>query len=1237
MPEGTLNDVLQGDQKKEEKLVKLMPTLFIGVGGSGMEVLLRVRRRILNASWGQGIPQRIVSMAEFPVAQFIHFDLDLGAVKEDGRSQRLDPLAEAVALSDEDRICETFDINNYCSSDNDLDRYPLIKDWSPLTPSRIRDLGIDPAKGAGQIRAISRLYFFDKYRVVRDRIRTKLLALKNALSNRDLFDRLGLKPGSEKLRIVVVGSIAGGTGSGSFIDIGLLAKSVATQDAGATDNHLLLLLPTGYSGANKQRTEANGYAALMELETCMRGGFRFVERWDEHDPRRLNDRPYDEVYLVDSGNVAGQHTGDQKDVYEMVADALFEDFGSADYASRKRSIAVNQAQHKISPFEPRVPQGRFGDMKISFYKGYSAFGQAMIDTQIALRHDLQAHLWMGEMLKAFFGVAATEAHSNRATDKQRDEFLAAHFRLAPNAFSDIPAFSAKSVDLRLTTGEFVDYTLTDELLSDRNGSLVAGVQQRVDAALETVVQQFAKDEWQAQVRNEVKQLARDVLRDQDAGADVTEDRVKRRRQELFQEITRATESKLYEYLDNREYGGLEYVLALVEQIKDRLENPGTGLIQSCELNKRRYDEIRDALRTHEYERLLANLGETRGFSIFGGSKSQAEKIMGQLKTEIGNYLKFHLRATAAEQAGILLKELSGWLGRKEGVDAAGNPIWSGLVGALQTGRNAVLEMLGGIETTVGQMRDDSRRDHATYLFLEVPEVTPPLPTSERLAEWANEVFENFGGSRRLFAMLTDEVEKVKLFRALRAQAEKKLPRMSALDTEDPLVTALVALGPGGRQRKFSELMTRAMPWVHANLGGEFKLDGDQYKCVIGVGKAADYQGFREELVAQLAQGAGISRNQVQLVDTGIPGRMVCYIEMSGIPLTILRGLETWRTSYRIEAEKIPVHTHRDLTRFVHPLSSTTEQLERLADDFQIYLKAVALGVLFRNPRRDVSPPGQYKFAVAPGDERNVGNERACRMDGLPALYRAAIIDAVEEIVATLAPQQLAALSALFRFYERQVYQPRLVANDKGVEAPRQGFASTMAAQLAAEFSEKAARKSGEHSEINRAIDSAYRALARWTIEVEGSDGDAYPWEIQPPGDESGPRFKRVAKPEFLAEGWSLSGVSGVSALSASPVPIATGVAPFPGMPPAPPPPQDHQYHIFVNSQQYGPYSSQLVIDWLATGKLTRDTLAWRNGMAQWQSLGTIAELQTGVGTPPPVAAPPPIETVPPVPGDPPGV
>lgn len=55
-----------------------VPTLFIGLGGTGREVLLRIRRNILQASWGPASDRvRVDSLTEFPVAKFINFDLEL--------------------------------------------------------------------------------------------------------------------------------------------------------------------------------------------------------------------------------------------------------------------------------------------------------------------------------------------------------------------------------------------------------------------------------------------------------------------------------------------------------------------------------------------------------------------------------------------------------------------------------------------------------------------------------------------------------------------------------------------------------------------------------------------------------------------------------------------------------------------------------------------------------------------------------------------------------------------------------------------------------------------------------------------------------------------------------------------------------------------------------------------------------------------------------------------------------
>ena len=136
---------------------------------------MRIRRRILSAVWNRRHPTRVESIADFPVARFLHFDLDSNAVIDEGKSQRTDPWYELVRLSDEERLVEPLDLPQYHESDDSLARFPLIESWMPLRPKKLRSLGIDPSKGAGQIRALARLYLFDKYPKLRGRIKGCLL------------------------------------------------------------------------------------------------------------------------------------------------------------------------------------------------------------------------------------------------------------------------------------------------------------------------------------------------------------------------------------------------------------------------------------------------------------------------------------------------------------------------------------------------------------------------------------------------------------------------------------------------------------------------------------------------------------------------------------------------------------------------------------------------------------------------------------------------------------------------------------------------------------------------------------------------------------------------------------------------------------------------------------------------------------------------------------------------------
>jgi hypothetical protein len=1218
-----------GSGKREETLEKLRPTLFIGVGGTGMEVLLRVRRHIVNALWGSGSNRvRVDSLSDFPVAQFINFDLAVDDIIESDKSQKQDSIYELVKFTDEERIAETFDIKKYSRDDDSLSRFSHIQSWSPLTPIRLRELGIDPSKGAGQIRAISRLYFFDKYRKTRDQIRVKLLSLKSGLSKDQQLKHLGLEIAPDKFKIVIICSIAGGTGSGSFLDMGWLANWVASTSVKEAEVELVAFMPSGFQTANKDATEANGYAALMELETAMLGEAvgRYITKWDPDDrPPTLEPRPFSEVYLVDTGNVAELHTSDVKDIYQMVADSLFEGFASADFANRKRSVAVNQRKPKIGPFSPRFDGGRYQGMKLTYFKGYSAFGQAILDTQQTFRRDMRANVWAGEMLKSFFGVGARDSQANRATDKQRDAFMADLMELSVVPFSNFPEFSSKNVELKLSSGDFADYRIVEDLLRDKQGDLVAGMQQKVDDRIEGIKSGFKRDEWVAQVREVVKQLERDAIRDPDSTADVVEDRVTQQSTLLITRLKERVREQLYAYLDNQEFGGLEYVLSLVEQIKDRLANSSTGLISQLASNAARYEEIREAVRTHEYERLMGNLAQAKG-GLFGSGEKQSLVIMDQLKTEIANFLKFHLRAKAAHESAELMSEFSRWLGERTGVDPQGRPTWNGLVGEFQSGREAVVEMIGSLQHSIETLKQDLKKDHATYIQIEAPHRDVPLPKAELLRDWADESFKDIGGSKVLFQMLAQPEDRASLLSKVKRMAERQIAVASnggGGDRDgDPLVAALEDMSPSERHRRFTELIARAMPWIDANLSREFMLSADQYKCFIGVSGASEFEKrFRAEIDTCVPTRAGITPGQIKIVDTGVPGRAVCYCELSGIPLTVLRGLEPWRASYRKESEKIPVHTHIDSTLFAHPLVPTTDELNALSDDFKSFILAVMLGVLVRSPQKLV-PPGQYQFTVRPGETLRMGNERSFRKNGLPTTRREQIINRVNDKIDALGKYQMATLAVLADYYDFHVYAAKKVVIDEaGTQEFRKGLAGTLAGEVAKELTDRVLRKGLSQREFERVKDRALERLSTWAAPIEGSESDAYEWEVGDADAETGPRLKYVVRKELFQENGddALAEVLGLRAMTPkSPEPLPVNVALG-----APPPPSATQYMLAINGQQAGPYTQANIQQFLASGQINQLTLVWRQGMSTWLPLGQVPEL----------AVPPPLPGgIPPLPG-----
>ena len=78
-------------------------------------------------------------------------------------------------------------------------------------------------------------------------------------------------------------------------------------------------------------------------------------------------------------------------------------------------------------------------------------------------------------------------------------------------------------------------------------------------------------------------------------------------------------------------------------------------------------------------------------------------------------------------------------------------------------------------------------------------------------------------------------------------------------------------------------------------------------------------------------------------------------------------------------------------------------------------------------------------------------------------------------------------------------------------------------------------------------------------------------------------------------------------------------------PQAPPPPPSSTYFVLVNNKQEGPYNIEQLKSFIQNGQLLKDTLMWKQGMAEWEKAANLNDIQGlfNLSSPPPPPSPQP--------------
>jgi hypothetical protein len=330
----------------------MIPTVIVGIGGTGNEVIARVRRAIEEV-YG--------SLKAFPIVSFLSIDTDKDY-------QVSNPSAAGSPLKENEKFHATVRGIDADAILQNMQNFPWIEAWFP---NELEKNVTALEAGAGQIRGCGRFAFFYNYAGVKKAFTSACDRAKG--NEQEMLDRYGVAVKTTAMNVFVVGSLSGGTGSGMLLDLAYCIRAWLKGIIASPTTTAIVPMPTAFAAIDVgDRVLANGYAALMELSYFSDSRTRYRAQFGASASDEIIESraPFDFTYLVGTKNEAGEFGLDQ--IREAIAQNIFLDLTS-DFAPHKRSIRDNIK----GSWAQADPCGR------GYPKNFMSFGLSTVEIPIA--------------------------------------------------------------------------------------------------------------------------------------------------------------------------------------------------------------------------------------------------------------------------------------------------------------------------------------------------------------------------------------------------------------------------------------------------------------------------------------------------------------------------------------------------------------------------------------------------------------------------------------------------------------------------------------------------------------------------------------------------------------------------------------------------------------------------------------------------------------------------------------
>lgn len=385
---------------QDQLLGAIHPTLFIGLGGTGKEVLLRLRRKFYEQLGRPGLP----------CTAYLWLDTDTRDLMAQG--EKMDEIFQSVAFRPDEQVglLEGSVGTDLAGMFTNRGQWEHIHNW--LHPE-VERYGAEIADGAGGVRAVGRLTFFYRFE---ERIKVMVGEALEAISTHEAINetkrlfaerRMGTVqfPDKPVPQVFIVSSLAGGTGCGTVIDTVFLMRSLGIERLIG-----ILFMPNVFYGSAQgevaQRSYGNAYAALKELEFYTLRlnehqdlSIDYHVEWDKGNHRNIQGPPFSIAYIEEMKNDGGVglEPSNRGEVFSMVAESLLLDFMPSRFSAAKRSHYSNVVQY-LSGVQGANIKSDGVVLPQQFARRYASFGMSKIEIPLNALKAAAASLLAAQIL-----------------------------------------------------------------------------------------------------------------------------------------------------------------------------------------------------------------------------------------------------------------------------------------------------------------------------------------------------------------------------------------------------------------------------------------------------------------------------------------------------------------------------------------------------------------------------------------------------------------------------------------------------------------------------------------------------------------------------------------------------------------------------------------------------------------------------------------------------------------------